>query len=104
MSFFNNLIVYNCTFVLNLTHLKQRLILMGVLSSDNNLYSNIFAPNMINLFLFNVRKNFFFNSLFHRVVNNYYFTDIFTNNSRVLSICALKSYKNNFSANNLSIF
>jgi|APCry4251928276_1046603.scaffolds.fasta_scaffold261114_2 hypothetical protein len=105
MSFFSFLIIYNCTFILNLNYLKKRLIFMGVFSDTHkNLYLNIFSPYMINLFLLNNHKSFFFNSLFHRVVNNYYFTDIFTNNSRVLSICALKSYKNNFSVNNLYIF
>lgn len=105
MSFFCFFIIYNCTFILNLNYFKKRLIFMGILSNfNNNLLINIFSPFMANLFLFNSHKSFFFNSIFHRIVNNYYFTDIYTNNSRVLSICALKSYKNNFSTNNLYIY
>ena len=34
----------------------------------------------------------FFNTLFYRIVNNYYFSDFFLRNSKVMSLTALSMY------------
>lgn len=100
-SFFTSLINYNCSFILNLNSLKKRLMFIGI-SNLNIVKLNLalFAPFFFNFNYTYIYKSYFYNSLLHRIVNNFYFTDIFTNNSRILSICALYSYKKNFSINN----
>lgn len=97
LAFFSNIIDYKCIFILNKEWFKNRLSSFGVTLINNKLEKDLFIKSFFNLFNFNFKVKFVFNSLFHRVVNNYYSTDIFTQNSRILSICALKTYKNKFS-------
>lgn len=49
-----------------------------------------------NFFSFNFYNFFFFNSIFYTVINNYYASDIYSKNSKILTIMSKKIIYNNF--------
>lgn len=104
LSFFVNIFDYKCIYVFNLKNIFQRsFFLLGL-----NLQSFV-VSNMHNLIFFSKihftkfsHKFFFINSLINTYINNYYSTDIFSKNSKILSLQAIKAYKFNFSVNILN--
>jgi len=96
LSFFKNLICYNHLFVLDLGYLAKRLCNLTALSLDINNF------HVMSLFLLIYKyaatvDNLLFNTVFNRTVNNYYSLDMFSKNSKVMSLCSIKIIFSNFS-------
>ena len=51
------------------------------------------------LIIKNYFDGFFINTLLNSTISNYYASDIFTKNSKIMSLCAIKVPYNNFSLN-----
>lgn len=85
--FFVNIIDYSCSFFN----------FLSFISKINNLGLDLFAPFLYCFLFINKNSIYFVNSLFSRVFSNYYNTDNFTDNSKIMSICFLKTPHSNFS-------
>jgi hypothetical protein len=89
INYFYKIINYNCNFFLTLEDFflnfffyygyKKKLI------EPNN---NLIFSNILNSFY----KNKMLNTLFNRYINNYYSSDYFLKNSKIMSFCAIKTY------------
>lgn len=75
-------------FVYDLVYLSQRLRFLSGLNSSSALFS---TPTLnINTFIADAFDVMFINSVINRTVTNYYTSDMFSRNSRVISLCAVK--------------
>lgn len=99
LQFFLNFIDYRCFFNFNLKFLSVRLFFLSGFYLQSNLKFDLksFIPSFIesNFVLFHDVA--FLNSSFDKVVNNYYSNDIFSKNSKILSLQAIESFGLNFS-------
>jgi len=96
LNFFKNLICYNCLFVLDLNYLVKRLYSLTALPFE---YINF---NVMPLFYLNyliglISDNLLFNTVINRTINNYYASDMFSKNSKIMSLCSIKVSFFNFS-------
>lgn len=94
MSFFSNIISYKCQMFMNLDLFLNRLNFISGLNSNFKLDLNV--PYLIKL-TNNHLINKICNGLFVKSIQNYYSTDVFTRNSKVMSLCSLKSLNLSFS-------
>lgn len=83
-SFFNEILDYSCFF-------------LSVLNLYKNLLKSFFETFFFELFFFNFKTFFFSSGLLVRFIDNYYNFDIFSKNSRTMSLSALKFFSKNFS-------
>lgn len=96
-----------------ISYYKNKIVTLSEVSKQITLISGV---NYKNFFFFNISskvglylmssfsKVYIFkvmNTLLSRSVNNYYSSDFFVKNSRVMSMAALKILNNNFSVNSL---
>lgn len=99
MEFFSTLIDYKCFFNFNLKFLSARLFFLSGFFLQSNLKFDLksFVPSFLesNFTLFHDLR--LLNSSFDKVVNNYYSNDIFSKNSKILSLQAMDSFGLNFS-------
>lgn len=86
--FFNKLINYSCSFFGYLS-------IFSKINNSQLLY--LFAPFFIGFVYLNVNNIILINSVFSKKVNNYYMTDQFTYNSKIMSICFFKINYSSFS-------
>lgn len=97
MSFFSNVINYKCQIFMNLDLFLIRLKFLTGLNLNFKL--DLIVPYL----LIKLNKiqviNKFCNGLFNKSIQNYYSTDVFTRNSKVMSLCSLKSLNLSFSKN-----
>lgn len=94
MSKFNNIINYKCQIFSNLDLFFNRLSFVSGLTDTFNI--NLIVPYLINIISLNMPYKFL-NGIFVRSVQNFYSTDVFTRNSKVMSLCSLKSLNLSFS-------
>lgn len=100
LNYFKNLFNYGSAFMFNSSDILLRIKLLSGFFYNNYLTFCLsgFIPVFGVLFLNNhIHDCFFVNSLFNRVVNNYYFTDGYSKNSRIMSLSAIKLEVLNFS-------
>lgn len=85
MKFFSNLINYKCWFLYY---------------TNFNYISKIISTTSINSYDFYLNctynKNKILNSLFDRYITNYYMSDIYSKNSKVMALCASKTKATTF--------
>lgn len=99
LGFFSKFIDYKCFFNFSLNFLSNRL---NFLSGFNLKLSlkfdlNSFIPFFFKTSYFLFNDISFLNTCFDRVINNYYSTDMFSKNSKILSLQAMDSFGLNFS-------
>jgi len=96
LSFFKNLILYTCFIILEINYLARRLDNLTVLPFD---FINFNAISLfhLNYVLSLISDNLLFNTLISRTINNYYSSDIFSKNSKIMSLCSIKLFYSNFS-------
>lgn len=101
MSNFGNIINYNIYLSSHFDSFNTRLQYISGLNITklNKFDVDSISPFYLNLFSSSNNKFFFINSLLARSVNNYYSSDFFVKNSRIMSMCALKTFSGNFSTN-----
>lgn len=99
--YFSNIIVYNSILLFNLNSVSSRFYnLTGIYLNKNNYFDiNNVTPIYLNLLLSLNNSGIFFNSIINRSINNYYSSDFFIKNSKIMSMCALKTFSGNFSNN-----
>ena len=56
------------------------------LNTKNNVYNS-------NIIIINKIKCKFFNNVFHSFINNYYISDFYTKNSKIMSFSSLTKYR-----------
>jgi hypothetical protein len=85
--YFLNIIDYHCNFFLSIkTFLIELFYNLGSnLNTKNKLYSISIIYNKI--------KCKFFNNVFHGFINNYYISDFYTKNSKIMSFSSLTKYR-----------
>jgi len=85
MKFFNNLINYKCWFLYytNFNYISKIISTTSINSYDFYLY-------------YSFNKNKILNSLFDRYITNYYMSDIYSKNSKVMALCASKTKATTF--------
>jgi len=88
LGFFKKLVRYNFVLDTNNT-MSERLYAISRLVLSFKLNENYFSIKIFD--------NLFYNSLLNRTVVNYYSSDIFSRNSKIMSLCALKIVITNFS-------
>lgn len=103
MSFFKGIIDYFCQYIYNLKALRSRIFyITGLLLENHYNFDTLkLAPDYSNL-NFIVHDFLIINSMFNKTVNNYYSDDCFSKNSKVMSICTIKTFIRNFSKNILN--
>jgi len=100
LAFFKNVIAYRCSFVKDLGYLSERLqFISGLNLSVSTFTLSAFNPFLSNLAALNSFDSSLYNSVINRTINNYYSSDMFSKNSRVMSLCAIKTVITNFSTN-----
>lgn len=89
--FFIKIINYFCNFFFTLDDFFLNFFFFFGYKKKNiiNLYNNDLQFSLI---LDNTFKVKFLNTLFYRSINNYYFSDFFLRNSKVMSLSAIKTY------------
>lgn len=97
LKFFNNFVDYRCWF---LNYIMRQDYIMDVISItelNHSFFYNI-KPN-------NYSKLILINSFFDRYVFNYYISDNFVNNSKIMALCASKNKISSFTdyASNLRL-
>lgn len=94
LSFFKNIINYNCIFFSNNNKFKNILFkYLGL--SQLSLLSNYSISSLYNQHTYYK----LINSPLYLTINNYYSTDFFSKNSKILSLCASKCLISSFSLN-----
>jgi len=88
LNFFKRLINYKCLFVLEINYIAYSLAALLNLTLVSGLRKKNFS--------FGFFDNLLYNTLINRVINNYYSSDMFSRNSKIMSICATKVLSNNF--------
>lgn len=101
MLFFSAIISYNFNVSLDSVILRLNNISGILLSKTSKFNSSAVSPYYLDLLIALSKNNFFVNSLFSRSINNYYSSDYFIKNSRIMSMCALKTFAGNFSQHTL---
>lgn len=97
MSFFENIINYKCYFFFYNNKLLNLLLkFSGISLETNDCYINTIINNTI--LFFNIK---YLNSPLYTTINNYFATDFYTKNSKILSLCASKSLIFSFSTHQL---
>jgi hypothetical protein len=86
--YFNKLLDYFCNFFLSLDKFFLEFFFISALKKISN---KILSESLltINLIILKVK---IFNNLFNLFINNYYSTDFFLKNSKIMSYCSLKKY------------
>jgi len=101
LAFFKGLIMYRCSFVQDLSYLSDRLSLIsGYILSVKSFYLVAYAFFFPHLVLTKAFNNILLNSVINRSINNYYSSDMYSKNSKVMSLCAVKIVSSNFSSSN----
>ena len=90
-SFFFTFIDYSCVFFLNITEGTFKAIY------KENLLANTFCVS--NLTLHHCKDMKIYNTLISREFGHYYNSDVFSRNSKILSICFMKAGLSNFTRN-----
>jgi len=89
LGFFKGLISYKTLFVLEAAHFAAGLVYVLNLV----LFTNLEKINVLLSFY----DYLFYNTVINRAIDNYYTSDIFSKNSKIMSACALKVVLSNFS-------
>ena len=87
IKYFNNIINYFCNFFLTFSGFLMELFYNIAYNNNKFILFNTF----IYYKFFQISK--FCNTFFNSVVNNYYISDSYTKNSKVMSFSSLKKYK-----------
>lgn len=87
--YFNKLINFFCNFFLSLNEFFS---IFFYFLGYNKKSKNLEIDFIFNLKIFIDVKNKFLNTIFNRFINNYYSTDFFLKNSKVMALCASKQY------------
>jgi len=95
LNFFKGLIQYRTLFVLEDAFISNRLLTLSGFTNKSVSVWPFF--NAIKFYKTQIADNLFINSVINRSINNYYSSDLFSKNSKVMSLCSLKVVSNNFS-------